>query len=176
MNNSNAENRRPNILITGTPGTGKSTLSQELASLTGLNYINVGDVVREHSLHDGRDAEMDCFILNEDKLCDALEDQMSSGAGNIVDFHSCDVFPERWFDLVIVLQVPDTRILYDRLEARSGYSQKKIRENVECEIMNVLVQEAYDSYDSDIIQVLSSLTLEDMESNLSRIEEWVNNY
>ena len=37
--------------------------------------------------------------------------------GNIVDFHSCDFFPERWFDLVIVLQTDNT-ILYDRLEKR----------------------------------------------------------
>jgi adenylate kinase len=37
--------------------------------------------------------------------------------GNIVDYHSCDFFPERWFDLVIVLQTDNT-ILYDRLEKR----------------------------------------------------------
>jgi adenylate kinase len=37
--------------------------------------------------------------------------------GNIIDFHSCDFFPERWFDLVIVLQTDNT-VLYDRLEKR----------------------------------------------------------
>lgn len=46
-------------------------------------------------------------------MCDELEDQMSAG-GNIVDFHSCDFFPERWFDLVIVLRVDNT-VLFDRL-------------------------------------------------------------
>ena len=50
------------------------------------------------------------------QICDALEDQLNVG-GNIVDFHSCDFFPERWFDLVIVLQTDNT-ILYDRLEKR----------------------------------------------------------
>ena len=50
------------------------------------------------------------------QVCDALEDQLNVG-GNIVDFHSCDFFPERWFDLVIVLQTDNT-ILYDRLEKR----------------------------------------------------------
>ena len=50
------------------------------------------------------------------QICDALEDQMTVG-GNIIDFHSCDFFPERWFDLVIVLQTDNT-ILYDRLEKR----------------------------------------------------------
>ena len=50
------------------------------------------------------------------QICDALEDQLNVG-GNIVDFHSCDFFPERCFDLVIVLQTDNT-ILYDRLEKR----------------------------------------------------------
>ena len=47
---------------------------------------------------------------------DELEDVVSKG-GNIVDFHSCDLFPERWFDLVLVLRTDNT-ILYDRLEKR----------------------------------------------------------
>jgi hypothetical protein len=28
---------------------------------------------------------------------------MTAG-GNVVDFHSCDFFPERWFDLVVILR------------------------------------------------------------------------
>lgn len=31
----------------GTPGVGKSTLGKELASRTGLTYINVGDLAKE---------------------------------------------------------------------------------------------------------------------------------
>lgn len=50
------------------------------------------------------------------QICDALEDQMSRG-GNVVDYHGCDFFPERWFDLVIVLQTDNT-VLYERLEKR----------------------------------------------------------
>lgn len=52
------------------------------------------------------------------KVCDALEDQLALG-GNIVDYHSCDFFPERWFDLVVVLQT-DNSVLYERLEKRCG--------------------------------------------------------
>lgn len=52
------------------------------------------------------------------QVCDALEDQLALG-GNIVDYHSCDFFPERWFDLVVVLQT-DNSVLYERLEKRCG--------------------------------------------------------
>ena len=50
------------------------------------------------------------------QVIDELEDQMSEG-GNIVDYHGCDFFPERWFDIVFVLQTNNT-ILYERLEKR----------------------------------------------------------
>ena len=45
---------------------------------------------------------------------DEIENDMDNG-GNIVDFHSIDFFPERWFDLVLVLRTNNT-ILYDRLK------------------------------------------------------------
>ena len=57
---------------------------------------------------------------------------------------SCDFFPERWFDLVLVLTCDNTA-LYDRLVER-GYAAKKLEENVQCEIMQVVLQEAKESY------------------------------
>ena len=48
-------------------------------------------------------------------------------SGCIVDFHSCGFFPERWFDLVLVLRA-STEALFDRLygglvKARGGRKQ-----------------------------------------------------
>ena len=73
----------PNILITGTPGTGKSTLAQELASQTNLNYINVGQLAKEEELYDGWDEKYDCHVLDEDRVVDEMEDKMEEG-GNVV--------------------------------------------------------------------------------------------
>jgi broad-specificity NMP kinase len=39
--------------------------------------------------------------------------------GCVVDYHGSDFFPERWFDLIIVLRTDNT-VLYDRLVQR-GY-------------------------------------------------------
>ena len=36
---------RPNILVTGSPGTGKTTTAAMIAEKTGLKHINVGDLV-----------------------------------------------------------------------------------------------------------------------------------
>ena len=45
---------------------------------------------------------------------------MSEG-GNVVDYHGCDFFPERWFHVVVVLRTDNT-LLYDRLSKRSTIS------------------------------------------------------
>lgn len=50
------------------------------------------------------------------KLLDDLEEIVKDG-GKVVDFHTCDIFPERWFDLVLVLRT-DTANLYDRMVKR----------------------------------------------------------
>lgn len=50
------------------------------------------------------------------QVIDELEERMSKG-GNIVDYHSCEFFPERWFDIVFVLRT-DNGILYKRLQQR----------------------------------------------------------
>ncbi|KAI9329067.1 AAA domain-containing protein [Obelidium mucronatum] len=163
----------PNILLTGTPGCGKTVTSAMLAQATGLVHIELGKLVKEKGLHDGFDEEFNSYLINDDKVCDELEEAMQEG-GKIVDHHGCEIFPERWFDLVVVLRA-NNEVLYPRLEGR-GYNQKKITENIECEIMDVVKMEAYDSYDAAIIVELRSETAEDMEENVQRIETWIENW
>ena len=50
------------------------------------------------------------------QVVDEMEDMMLAGK-NVVDYHSCDFFPERWFHLVVVLRTDNT-VLYSRLEKR----------------------------------------------------------
>ena len=165
-----AERTRPNILITGTPGTGKTTLSELVATSNNMKHMQASQLVKENGLHDGYNDEFDTYMLDEDKLCDYLEPYMEEG-GMVLDFHSCDFFPERWFDLVVVLRT-DNSVLYERLIGR-GYSERKISENIQCEIMQVLIEEARDSYDEEIVVELESNDVDDMENNLDRITEWI---
>lgn len=79
----------PNILICGTPGTGKTNtarlLSSELKNKLALtfNHINVGELVEQQGtpfsqkfaehfhfsgLHDGRDEKFGAFIQDDDKV------------------------------------------------------------------------------------------------------------
>ena len=91
--------------------------------------------------------------------------------GCIVDFHSPEFFPERWFELVLVLRT-QTEVLYDRLETR-GYSDKKRSENMECEIMEIVSEAAKESYAAEIVHELQSNTVEELESNVERVLSWI---
>ena len=65
------ETRRqlPNILITGTPGTGKSTTARMLQEKApALQYVEIGALVKEQQLHDGWDEEYQSYILDEDRV------------------------------------------------------------------------------------------------------------
>lgn len=130
----------------------------------------MGDLVKEKSLHNGYDEEWQSYIVDEDKVIDELEPLIESG-GLILDWHTCDAFPERWVDLVVVLRCNHT-LLWERLEKRN-YPLNKIQENNESEIMQTVLEEARESYASEIVVELQSESVEQMEQNVARIVAWI---
>ena len=77
--NGSVRKRGPNILLTGTPGTGKTTTSSALAEATQLRHIIVGDLVKEKNLHDGWDDQLDCYLINEDLVLPL----------NLISYYTC---------------------------------------------------------------------------------------
>ncbi|WFD18109.1 adenylate kinase [Malassezia caprae] len=193
----------PNIVVTGTPGTGKTTLSMQIceafqdpSGAHPLRHINVGALVKERGFQASYDAEWDSYEVDEDQLLDYLEpfsggtapdpiDEDPEGCeqarelssdddtrgGLVLDWHTCEAWPERWVDLVLVLRCDHQR-LWTRLEKRN-YSDKKIAENNEAEIMGVVMEEARESYAPEAIVTLSSETAEEMDTNVERVVAWI---
>lgn len=58
----------PNIIITGTPGVGKTSHCELLAERTGLKHLSVNDVVKAKECHEGYDEEYQSWIVDEDKV------------------------------------------------------------------------------------------------------------
>ncbi len=75
---------------------------------------------------------------------------------------------------MIVLRT-DSTTLYDRLMARH-YPERKLQENLDSEIMEVLLHEARDAYEEEIIIELQSNNIEDIDSNVNRAERWLMNW
>jgi adenylate kinase len=160
----------PNILISGTPGVGKSSLASVLAHKSGLAWVSVGQFAKDNDCLGDWDPEYECHDMNEDKVLDLLEDKQKPG-GLIIEHHVTDLFPERWFDIVFVLRTDNT-ILHDRLTAR-GYAAKKLEENIQCEIFQTILEEAKASYREELVHELASNSQEDQEANCARIMSWI---
>ena len=58
----------PNLIITGTPGTGKTTHCELLAERTGLKHVSVNQVVKDRECHEGWDDEFQSWVVDEDKV------------------------------------------------------------------------------------------------------------
>lgn len=164
----------PNIIITGTPGCGKTSHAEALVpQLDGFKHINVSEVAKERECVESYDEKLDTHVVDEDKLLDSLETDLREG-GCVVDWHCCDIFPERLIDLVVVLKT-ENGALFDRLQKR-GYAEKKLQENLDCEIMQVVWQDAAGAYKEEIVIALDSNQVEDMDLNVDRISSWVENW
>ena len=126
----------------------------------------MGKLINEKHLYKDWNKEFDVPEFDEDMVCDELEPSVNEG-GVIIDFHSPGFLPEEWVDLVVLLRCNNT-ILYDRLKAR-GYVEKKITENIDCEIMEVTADEVKEAFKAEKILELKSEVTEDMEANLETV-------
>ena len=75
---SNMSRTHPNIIITGTPGVGKTTHCELLATNTGLKHLSINQTVKDRGCHDGWDAEYKSWIVDEDKVCQSNSIQLNS--------------------------------------------------------------------------------------------------
>mmetsp|Transcript_95320 Transcript_95320/g.132379 ORF Transcript_95320/g.132379 Transcript_95320/m.132379 type:complete len:174 (-) Transcript_95320:104-625(-) len=166
---------KPNILVTGTPGVGKTTFCEALAGSTLLQHLEVSKMVREKRLYKEWDDELDCSIFDEEMVYDALEPLLEAG-GCVIDFHSSAFLDDGLLDLVVVLRA-DTSTLYDRLERRH-YPESKVKQNVEAEIFQTCLDEAREAFEETELAIweLPHDTEEHMQEALERVQEFVQSY
>lgn len=125
--------------LTGTPGTGKSTLSAELR-LRGYDAVDGKAFIKEHGLLGEYDEERDTYEVDLDALNDALDPLRDAEHPVVLDSHLSHFMDSRG---IIVLRCSPS-VLAERLRAR-GYSEDKVRENVQAEILDEILCEASES-------------------------------
>ena len=141
------------IFITGTPCTGKTTVSEVLSDNLNCKLIKINDLAIENDFVLGIDEDKGYKVIDIEAL-DEKVSQIISESDELLVFeghlsHLCS-----GADKVIVLRVhPD--ILRERLEARD-YSESKIRENLEAEALGVCSAEAFDEYGDKISEIDAS--------------------
>ncbi|WP_407454194.1 adenylate kinase family protein [Methanobrevibacter sp.] len=141
------------IFITGTPCTGKTTVSEVLADKLNCKLVKINDLAIENDFVLGIDEDKGYKIIDIDALNDKVSD-IISGSDELTIFEGHLAHLCSGADKVIVLRVhPD--ILRVRLEARD-YSESKIRENLEAEALGVCTAEAFDEYSDKISEIDAS--------------------
>jgi adenylate kinase len=60
--------KKPNIVVTGTPGVGKTSHCDLLAQQTGLKHLQINQIVKERDCYEGWDHELQSWIVDEDRV------------------------------------------------------------------------------------------------------------
>ncbi len=128
------------IALTGTPGVGKTATAKDLSALLHMTHINISEVADEMGALTGENG--DTSIVDTDILRQKIENMDNI----IIDSHFSELFK---VDLVFVLRC-EPKILYERLKKR-GYSEKKIKENVEAEILDYCLMSALEHHDAETV-------------------------
>ncbi len=132
----------PVYIVTGTPGTGKTTVSTILSEKLGARHIELSKFSIENGYVIEDDVERDTKVVDMDALESAVRDIIEKSVSPIIiDGHYAHEFIEE--PLISFLFVLRKRPwdLKSVLEARQ-YISEKVWENLESEIMGVITGEA----------------------------------
>lgn len=129
------------FIVTGSVGTGKTTLAKKLARKKKAKYVDVNKIIDEYKLGEGYDKKRKCKIVDVKKLNKALIKIIKNSKEDLViDSHLSHFLPPKYVDLCIVTKC-SIKKLRARLKKR-GYSRSKIEENVDAELFDVCLNEA----------------------------------
>ncbi|HII15413.1 MAG TPA: AAA family ATPase [Nanoarchaeota archaeon] len=133
------------IIVTGTPGTGKTELAKELAKQIKYRYIDVNDIVKKERLVECYDRQRKTNVVDEEKLSNALVSLIKKNRGQslIIDSHMSHSIPAKYANMCIVTKC-SLKILKKRLE-KKGYNRIKVRENLDAEIFDACLNEAMEA-------------------------------
>ncbi len=124
------------VALTGTPGTGKTTVADAVGERLDLPVHHLNDLIREEGLHEGEDEQRGSLVAD----LDAIREYLGDWSG-LLDSHLAHHFDA---DAAVVLRChPDE--LEGRLRERDE-PEPKIAENAESEALDIVLSEAVRAY------------------------------
>ncbi len=137
------------ILVTGTPGVGKTTVSRLLALKLDAIYVSVAELVERERLISGVDKARGTLIADTERVSKRMQEIIEgSECDVVVDSHyAVDVVQTKDVHMVFVLR-RDPRELKDVMENR-GFKERKLWENLAAEILDVCLWDAVSTCGSD---------------------------
>lgn len=137
--------RRRVFLVTGVPGTGKTTVALSLASRIEGAHIELSELAKREGLVEGFDELRETYIMDPEMMREKISRVIEDGEGPIVfDGHFApEVVSPEMVSYAFVLRKAPWK-LEEELRRR-GYGEAKVRENVEAELLDVCLVEAIEN-------------------------------
>lgn len=165
------------VVVTGTPGTGKTTATELLE--TDLDVVHLNDLIREEDLTESVDDERESLVAD----IDAVRERLAGREDVVIDSHLAHHLPA---DRVVVLRC-DPEVLEERLLNRGESAGKasenagsaeppralarKARENAESEALDVILSEAVAEHGLDSVYEIDTTnrTPEEVAREIERV-------
>ncbi len=134
-------NMKKAIIVSGTPGTGKTTIAKKFSKEKNYEYVDINEIIKKNKLNEGYDKKRKSLIVDTNKLNELLISLIRNSKETLViDGHLSHYLDKKYVRLCIITKC-DLKILKKRLEKR-GYGKNKIRENLDAEIFDTCKTEA----------------------------------
>lgn len=134
-------NMKKAVIVSGCPGTGKTTIAKNISKEKNYLYIDINEVIKENKLKEGYDKKRKSIIVDIKKLNKALINLIKNSEKILViDGHLSHYLPKEYVKTCFITKC-DLKVLKKRLEKRE-YSKTKVRENLDAEIFDTCRIEA----------------------------------
>jgi|SRR3989344_6183484 len=129
------------VCVTGSVGSGKTTVARKLSRKYKADYINVNKIIKDYKLSESYDKKRKCKVVDVRELNRVLIKIIKNSKKSlVVDSHLSHYLSPKYVDLCVVCKC-SLKKLKRRLEKR-GYGKAKVRENLDAEIFDVCLNEA----------------------------------
>ncbi|MFX1389650.1 MAG: adenylate kinase family protein [Promethearchaeota archaeon] len=127
-----------NIVLSGTPGCGKTSVAKELSKLLNAQLISLNELAISEKFTFEYDSKRKTYIVDFDIFLPYVlekikEFQIDNPPYLIIESHFSDIIPDDLIDFAFILRC-DPDELTKRLD-KKDYDNEKINENIQAEIL-----------------------------------------
>ena len=152
------------IVITGNPGVGKHTITQEIAEIMKLSIIDINTIAKDSGLFEKTDDTNDIDVEKLEKILKQNISEKNIVVGHLAPY----VLRKNQIKIMIVLR----KSPYDLISVYKDrkYSDKKIRENIESEILGIITHDAINRFQEKVFQInVSEKSISEVVENVMSV-------
>ena len=152
------------IVITGNPGVGKHTVTQEIAEKMKLSVLDINTIAKDSGLFEKNGDTNDIDIKELEKILKQKISENKIIVGHLAPY----VLTKNQIKIMIVLR----RSPYELISVykKRKYSENKIRENTGSEILGIIAHDAISRFQEKIFQInVTEKTIPEVVENILQV-------